>query len=390
MFAAWTLLAVAGLLSEGVTSKFIPKNITPLVGGYRPQRVELSDDASLVKVAPAGLSTPKYGAIKIGKKTWAFILDEPADKDAKLFVDTNGDGDLTNDPAPTWQAKKNNNQTMYDGTIEIDLGAGVLGTLGAFRFDPKDTRRPQLKNSFLWFTDFGHEVVMDLDGQKFTTYLAGEPAIGDPFWIDRDGNKIPSMSREMGKLGTPFNFTGTTYVLGLSEQQLTLEKSTEQLPMTPLPPDLSLGKKALEFSMSSTDGKTVNFPKDYAGKIVLLDFWATWCGPCLEELPNLKSAYSDWHDKGFEVLGISLDDEEGAKTLAEFTKKMEMPWTQICEGKIFEGELVKLHDVNMVPFMLLVDGDTGEILGTIAELYGPGLSEFIGKAIANKEAKKAP
>jgi len=378
------MIAACGLFSEGVGLKFISEGATAKTGGYRPIRAELSENAELAKKAPEGLAAPKYGLLMIGDQRWAVIVDEPEGEPAKLYVDTNADGDLTNDPETKWTAKTNDGLTMYTGQAQIDLGGGNLGALGLYRFDPKDPQRAQLKNTILFYTDFGYEITVNLDGKEFTSFMSGKPDANSSLWIDRDGNQRTSYKREIVSFGKPFNFTGTTYVLTLNDEKLTLDKAAESLPITPLPPDLRIGKQALPFTMEAMDGATIDFPKSYAGKLVMLDFWATWCGPCIAELPNVKNAYEAWHDKGFEILGISFDAKDMADKLTAFTKDKDMVWPQIYEGKQWDTTLGELYDVSGIPFVLLVDGDTGEILGTSQELRGPGLSDFVGKALTKK------
>jgi thiol-disulfide isomerase/thioredoxin len=127
----------------------------------------------------------------------------------------------------------------------------------------------------------------------------------------------------------------------------TLDNMQEQIAL--------VGKPLTVQGRTSTGGKFDS--ADYKGKVVLLDFWATWCGPCIAELPNVKKAYSDYHDKGFEIVGISCDADDSV--LNTFTKDKEMPWMQLRENSQ-KGEdrwhpLAKKFHVDGIPAMFLID-----------------------------------
>ncbi|MCC7084391.1 MAG: TlpA family protein disulfide reductase [Pirellulales bacterium] len=106
----------------------------------------------------------------------------------------------------------------------------------------------------------------------------------------------------------------------------------------------------------------------YKGKVVLLDFWATWCGPCLAELPNVKKAYEKYHGQGFDVVGISLDDD--AKNLDAFQEKQKLPWVTLFptgSERGFDGPLARQFLVDSIPATFLIDRD-----GKVASISARG------------------
>ncbi len=382
MISTWVMAAALTAGADEVITKFVPSGITEKVGSYTPNRAEMDGKAESVKKAPEGLVAPKFGVLHLNDKDYLFILDEPQDQPARLFVDSNHDGDLTNDPVPKWIAQTTGLR-VHNGTTKINLGEGKLATINLYRFDPAQEQRPAFKNTLYYYGDFGYELTLELDGKKFTTHTSADIRRG--LWIDRDGNKKRSTMHEMVSFGKPFNFTGTTYVLSREGESFKLAKADKPLPLAPMPVDLGIGKKAIPFELEALDGTPISFPKQYAGKVVLLDFWATWCGPCVAELPHVKEAYKEWHEKGLEILGVTFDKEADKEKVDAFLKKQELPWKQVYGAKGAHPTLGQRYEVTSIPFVLLVDGDTGEILGTSEELRGPGLSAYVGKQLEKKK-----
>jgi len=138
---------------------------------------------------------------------------------------------------------------------------------------------------------------------------------------------------------------------------------------------LAEGTKFPDFDVKDTLGKPLSIA-NYKGKVVLLDFWATWCGPCKAELPNVIKTYETHHKEGFEIIGISLDKEE--QKLADFTKEKNMTWAQYFDGLAWENKLAVKYGINSIPAMFLLDGK-GTIIGK--DLRGEALEQAVTKAL---------
>ncbi len=135
-----------------------------------------------------------------------------------------------------------------------------------------------------------------------------------------------------------------------------------------------------DFALKTLEGKEITL-SGLKGKVVLLDFWATWCGPCRESIPHLVQLYKTYHDNGFEVIGMSVDKGDG-ETVRHFVKSMEIPYPVILAPE----EVARNYGVTALPTTLFIDKE-GKVREKIIGFNATIAKEMAAK-VANLTAEK--
>ncbi|WP_216690132.1 redoxin domain-containing protein [Hymenobacter siberiensis] len=141
--------------------------------------------------------------------------------------------------------------------------------------------------------------------------------------------------------------------------------------------DIGVGQPAPAISQPTPDGKTVSLA-DYRGKYVLVDFWASWCKPCRAENPAVTKVYNAYKDRNFDILGVSLDDEEGRAKWLKAIQDDHLAWTQVSDLKGLQNAAAQRYAVQAIPQNFLV-GPDGKIVAV--NLHGDELGATLAKLI---------
>jgi peroxiredoxin len=120
----------------------------------------------------------------------------------------------------------------------------------------------------------------------------------------------------------------------------------------------AIGQPAPEIELETPEGKELAL-SSLKGKVVLIDFWASWCGPCRKEMPNVVKAYAKFKNKGFEIFGVSLDQDKAR--WIEAIQKDGITWPQVSDLKQWQSSVVRQYNIQGIPYTVLLDRE-GNIL----------------------------
>ena len=199
------------------------------------------------------------------------------------------------------------------------------------------------------------EAKMEEVGRKFDEYAAKEMEMNKKYIAQNDDSyvspyiirskmfytlKLDELKTLVGQLDN--SISNSVYVSQLNEHITILEK-------------VAIGKKFTDFTLPNPEGVNVSLSDVTGQNYVLIDFWASWCGPCRRENPNVVRLYKDFHEKGFDIIGVSFDNSE--ENWLKAIKDDELSWHHVSDLKGWGSKAGKLYGVNSIPATVLLDPD---------------------------------
>ena len=378
--------------SQAVTFQLRPRDRT-VVEYYRPVQVKLSEQPPLKPKAEPRYESPKplYGVLQLGDgpdNRFLVAIDEPDGGKPRIYVDGKGDGDLLNAGPGNWDRSEAG--VCFVGNVVIDAPYPTGRLPFKFCFYRFRNRQP---NSLFCYHMTGREGEVVLDGNRYQVLVLDDN--GDGRFDDlQNGSLIIDLnqdgtlegaadSAEHFALNEPFNVRGKVWeVASLSADglSLTLRRSQADVPVKPY---LTPGNPAPQFMAHGLDGNSIELRAAAAqSRYVLLDFWASWCGPCRAEFPTLQRIHARYKNHGLTVIGVNLDSELAKAVAASEQAKLGYP--HVFDGQGWKNAVALLYRVHGIPQVYLLDNQLkivaknlrGVLLEKqLRELLGPGDEE---------------
>jgi len=274
-----------------------------------------------------------YGIVISKPGTVAFKADMETIANSK--IENAPDNALYNDFMKGGSAAR---QQMQD-KLAAKFGAEVIKNL-----TPKDALYPEVSKYYDQLSEANNAV----ENQRLGVFIKAHPnAFATVLLLNNMVRTIPVDQAELF-----YSELGSTYKETSYAQNIV--KMTDAKKVT------ALGKMAPDFEQPDTAGKIVKL-SDFKGQYVLVDFWASWCGPCREENPNVVKAYATFHPKGFAVLGISLDQPGKKQAWLDAIHHDGLTWTQVSDLNFWNNAVAKLYGIQAIPQNFLLD-KTGKII----------------------------
>lgn len=373
-----------------------------------PVKIALTDKKPEgIKKEPNYRFKPLYGSLSLGDaKESQILLSLDAEENSSrplLYADLEGDGDLTHaqpirftiDPKSPEKSPVFNASLLATARYDYAGRGGKLASKLLFSLNGLE-----LKVN----TDYGRAGTLSVGSRNYKIALVDQKVdakyndykheeTAEPkllLYIDRNGDGVFDPKREVYDVARPIKIAGQTLNVASIDTRGTRITFEGTLKKRITPEMLKPGTDIIDFEAELMDGRTVTFPDDYKGKLVMLQFWATWCPPCREELPGLLKAYREFSPQNFEILAISLDRGGMKKSVNQFIIQAGMNWDHVYDGRYWDAEIAKLFNIKAIPDAFLVDGDTGKIIAMGDDLRPPHIEVVLKEAFAKKTKEQAP
>lgn len=378
-----------------------PQGAEKLAPGHFPVAVTLSPEKpAAVTREPRYRAKPRYGTVTLGAEpgiTYTVALDEPKNGDWKIYLDANHNGDLTDDGAGAWARKQSQgsqsiygpNRYVLDVTWKLPSGQSSDGKYGVafLRSNDPDALilvRQGVRTGTITLDGRPHKMaLLENDGDaRFNKPVATaeEARKARPVWLMVDLNDDGRFDPEGGEVVDvrgPFKLAEQTYEASIAPDGASLKLTSSRKealnngPSEQSEGSLAVGSEAPNFKAVTPDGRTIELAQ-YRGKTVILDLWATWCGPCQMSMPHLEEVFQSVQGKPVEVIALCVFDERESfdQWLPENKGKYHFQFAYDPAGRDDAKSIAaSLYRVHSIPATFVIDAN-GKIAASV-----PGFRE---------------